>query len=160
LRILGIAAVAGGVLRIGNSFAPATLGAGTLEVLYFVTDVLLLFGLCGLQLGGVATSGWSGRVGFALGVVGILVIRSAALFGASGYMIGAGLLLFGLLVWSVAALVRRGAPRLAPILWLSSLVLAGVGALAPGLTVPTALAGVAFGLGFVVAGMELSRARG
>jgi hypothetical protein len=155
LRLSGAAAVAGGVVRIANSFTGA-FDPRPREFGYFVADVLLLFGLLGIYLPQRALLGRVGMAGFVSGVVGILIIRSSTLFGPSGYVLGAGLLLLGLSAQSVVMLARTGLPKLPPVLWLASLLLAVAGA-AGGLAWSTELAGVSFGAGFVVAGWPLVR---
>jgi hypothetical protein len=155
-RLSGAAAVAGGILRIANSFTAGAFDARTRELGYFVTDVLLLFGFLGIYLPRRALLGRVGLAGFVCGVVGILIIRSSTSFGPNGYVIGAGLLLVGLSAQSGVMLARTDLPKLPPILWLTSLVLAVAGALG-GLPSATVLAGVPFGAGFVLAGWPLAR---
>ncbi len=156
-RISGAAAIAGGLLRVASTFTASALDASTLQLSYFVTDVMLLFGLLGIYLRNRDALRWGGSIGFALGMVGILTIRSAALLGSKGYEIGAGALLVGLAILGFAALAYRTSARVPAVLWLTSLVLGTVGAVAPGFAWSTALAGIAFGLGFALAGWELLR---
>jgi hypothetical protein len=141
---------------MANSFTASAFDVRSRELGYFVTDVLLLFGFLGIYLPRRALLGRVGVAGFVAGVVGILTIRSSALFGPNGYVIGASLLLIGLSAHSVVMLARTRLPKLPPVLWLTSLLLAIAGALG-GLAWSTALAGVAFGAGFVVAGWPLAR---
>ncbi len=99
--------------------------------------------------------GIAGLIGFVSGVVGILVIRSAALFGPQGYVIGATLLLAGLVAMNGPALIRRDRPICPPLLWLAAFVL-GVASL---VYAPLAwVAGTVFGIGYVFAGIALLRA--
>jgi hypothetical protein len=155
-RLSGVAAVAGGVLRIANSFTSGAFDVRTRDFAYFVTDVMLLFGFLGIYLPRRALLGRVGLAGFVSGVVGILIIRSSTSFGPNGYVLGAGLLVIGLSAQSVVMLARTGLPKLPPVLWLTSLLLAMAGALG-GLAWSTALAGVSFGAAFVVAGWPLAR---
>ena len=157
LRVGGVCAVLGGLLRIVDTFTTQVLPQGTTAVLYFVTDVLLLAGVAGLWMTRRATIGFAGTAGLAIFVVGILMIRASA-FGAGSYQLGATVALLGLALSSIETLLRRNAAILAPVLWLVSLA-AGVAATAGIAPVPmTATAGVAFGAGFVAAGWRVLRA--
>jgi len=161
LRAAALCAIAGGALRIADSFTANSLPAGTLAMLYLVTDMLLLAGIAGVWWRRRASLGRMGAAGVAIFVAGILAIRIAAfgMFGANGYQFGATLALLGLAAYSIEALFRRGAAPFAPLLWLVSLGcgIAGAAGLAPGAL--TVAAGVCFGAGFVAAGAEsLTRA--
>jgi hypothetical protein len=155
VRVSGLAAVVGGLLRIANTFTGAWLGARALGILYFVEDLLLLAGLLGIYFSRRRESGIVGLVGFALGVVGLFTIRSASLFGAFGYQLGAGELLVGLSILGAKRLAAG--QRAVPLLFFSALAL-GLTSLVPSLAGPGAiLAAVAFGLGYTLAGVELLR---
>ncbi|MEJ0043599.1 MAG: hypothetical protein WDM81_15890 [Rhizomicrobium sp.] len=151
LRAGGLAAILGGSLRIADSFATNALPQGTLALLYLVTDVFLLAGIAGLWVKQRAGLRIAGTIGLAMFVVGILLVRASA-FGAGTYQAGATVALLGLAVYSVESLLRRISA--APVLWLGAFAagIAGAAGLAPGAM--TVLAGVAFGLGFVMAGIE------
>jgi hypothetical protein len=156
LRAGGLAAVAGGVLRAVDTFASEVLTQGPLAVLYFATDVLLLAGVAGLWWKRRASLGIAGVAGLAIFVLGILVVRASAL-GVGSYQIGAAIALLGLVLYSLETLITRRAAIWAPIAWLVSLA-AGIAATVGMQPVAmTALAGVAFGLGFVAAGAEIVR---
>jgi hypothetical protein len=156
LRAGGLAAVAGGVLRTIDTFAAEALTQGPLAVLYFVTDVFLLAGVAGLWWKRRASLGIAGAGGLAIFVLGILVVRASAL-GVGSYQLGATIALLGLALYSVETLITRRAPVWAPSIWLLSLAagIAATGGLQP--VAMTALAGIAFGVGFVVAGVEILR---
>src|SRR5262249_25627084 len=123
---------------------------------YFVTDVFLLAGVAGLWWKRRASLGIAGASGLAIFVLGILAVRASAL-GVGSYQLGATIALLGLALYSVETLVTRRAGVGAPIAWLLSLAagLAATVGLQP--VAMTALAGVAFGVGFVVAGAEILR---
>jgi len=70
IRIGAIAALVGGTLRFGSSFIPWVEGSVSLETLYFVTDVALLFGLFAIYLARAVRLGLLGLVGFAIAAVG------------------------------------------------------------------------------------------
>ena len=156
LRASGFAAAAGGVLRVVDAFTTEVLSQGTLAALYLLTDAFLLAGVAGLWWTRRASLGVTGAVGLAIFVLGILMVRASAL-GIGAYQLGAAVALVGLAIYSLETLVTRRASAWAPTAWLGSLA-AGLAATAgyqP--AAMTALAGVAFGAGFVVAGMEVLR---
>ena len=155
LRLSGWAAVAGGALRIADTFTTA-LPASTLAVLYLVTDVLLLTGIAGVWIRQRRELGLIGNISLAVFVVGILMIRASA-FGVLGYQPGAAVALIGMSLYSVDALVKRSTPVWAPLLWLLALA-AGIASVAGYQPVTMfAVAGVSFGLGFVAAGVTVLR---
>jgi hypothetical protein len=157
VRVLGIAAIAGGVLRIVDSFTTGVLSPQILALLYFNTDVLLLLGMAGIYWSRRAMLGIAGIAGVVLFTLGIVWIRIAAfaMSGANGYPLGAAIALLGLGVLSADELLRGRDEKAAAIFWLAALLFAVVGAL--GLMAPlmTIAAGVAFGAGFVMAGRKL-----
>jgi hypothetical protein len=155
LRAGGIAAIAGGALRVGEPLLKAVLTGNALPLSYFLIDVFLLLGLIGWYGWRAEKLGIAGLIGFVSGVVGILAIRTGALFGPQGYVIGATLLLAGLVVMNGPALIRRDRPICPPLLWLAAFVL-GLGSLA---CAPLAwVAGAVFGIGYIFAGIALLRA--
>src|SRR5665213_750777 len=152
LKLGGVAAIAGGELRLSEPLLKAAFTGNALQLSYFAIDVFLLLGLIGWYGWRAEKLGIAGLIGFVSGVVGILVIRSAALFGPQGYVIGATLLLVGLVVMNGPALVRREGPICPPLLWLAAFVL-GLASLAyPPLAF---VAGTVFGIGYIFAGISL-----
>jgi len=151
-RISGLCAIAGGLLRAANTFAAGAVDPHTLQLLYFAIDVLLVFGLMGIYLGARQKLGLAGLAGFAVSVIGLLIVRSGALFG--GYQTGAAVVLTGTVLLGIAMLLHTKA-RTAPLLWLSSLALGIASIAAPRIFLTTALAGVAYGAGFAAAGYRL-----
>lgn len=155
LKLGGIAALAGGALRVASTFTTHLLDPYTLTLTYLVTDVFLLFGLMGWYASRADKLGVNGVVGFAIAVIGILIIRSADLFPGYGYLIGATALLAGLVVMSIPTLIRRDGPVVAPGLWLLSF-LCGLASIA---VAPLAIvSAVLFGAGFICAGIGLLKA--
>lgn len=153
-RSLGVSAIIGGVLRTANSFTDGVVAAPTLELIYFATDLFLLLGTCGWYFSRAARLGSPGQTGFVLSVLGVLAIRSAALFGPRGYVAGAAVFLIGLAIMNLLTLFRRDGPITPPLIWLVSLVFA-IMALTSGPL--AAVAGAIFGLGFIAAGISLWR---
>ncbi len=153
-KTLGVAATIGGALRIVDSFTGSVFDMPTLDRMYFATDVFLLLGTAGWYFSRAQKLGSPGLTGFALSVLGISAIRSQALFGPRGYVVGAAIFLIGLSIMNLLTLFRRDGPRAAPAIWILSLVFA-VLALTSGPL--AAIAGAIFGLGFIVAGVSLWR---
>jgi hypothetical protein len=157
IRASGLAAILGGALRIVDAFTTDMLSRDVLAVLYFVTDVLLLAGVAGLWRQRRASLGVAGMSGLAVFVLGILAVRASAL-GFGTYQLGAAIALLGLAIYSVETLLRGSTAGWAPCAWLVSLVAGAAAAAGFQPLMMTALAGVAFGAGFVVAGTETLRA--
>jgi hypothetical protein len=154
-RLGAAGAVAGGALRIAGDFLP-TLHASSsaIEQAYFVTDLFLLLGAFALFARNASRIGWTGLVGFLVFFVGILFVRSPQVGSAiGGYRTAAAIALIGINGFGVAMLVTQTA-RIAPMLWLGSLVagIAASGGVQPELALVAS--GALFGLGFVVAGMR------
>lgn len=142
LRAAGMAAIAGGSLRIADSFLKAP--PDRLGLLYFFTDVLLLGGIAGLWSKRRTTLGIAGTPGIAVFAAGILMVRASAL-GVGTYTLGATISLLGLALYSIDALFKGS--RVAPIAWLAALTAGVLGSVVA--------AGVLFGLGFVAAGLDI-----
>lgn len=155
LKLGGVAAIAGGALRLGEPLLKAAFTGNAFQLSYFVIDIFLLLGLVGWYSWRAEKLGIAGLIGFVSGAVGILAIRSANLFGPQGYMLGATLLLVGLAVMNAPALIRREGPICPPLLWLIAFV-CGLGSLVyPPLAF---VAGTVFGIGYIFAGISLLRA--
>lgn len=154
MRIGAWTAITGGALRIADSFAPGRLPEATLAALYFVTDVLLLGCIAAIAWAQRNRLGAVGKLGIAVFVGGILAVRASA-FGIGGYALGAAVSLIGLAIYAGEALIARQTAAVAPILWIVALALGVAGALGISPDVLTVAAGVAFGLGFVAAGMTI-----
>lgn len=153
-RLSGLAAIAGGALRIANTLTAHVVDADILALTYLLTDVLLLLGLTGWYVSRAGSLGVCGAVGFAVAVSGILVIRSADLFPGYGYPVGATALLAGLVIMSIPTLLRRDRPILSPVLWLLALLCALASIAISPLAIVSA---VLFGAGFICAGLGLMR---
>jgi hypothetical protein len=155
VRVAGLAALAGGILRLIN-IVTTSLPQGTLAALYFITDALLLTGVAGLWISRRAAMGVVGTLGLSIFAVGILVIRASA-FGIGSYPLGAVMALVGLAIYSLGALVRRYTAMWAPICWLTALPPAITAGLLPPGGLLIGLSAALFGAGFILAGLELLR---
>jgi hypothetical protein len=152
MRLSGICAIAGGLLRASGSFAGGVVSGDRLQMFYFATDVFLIFGLAGIYGAGRRSLGVLGLAGFVTAIVGLLIVRSGELFG--GYRTGAAIALAGTVLLGLAMLLHTKA-RAAPLLWLSSLALGIASVAAPQIFLASALTGVTYGAGFVAAGYRL-----
>jgi hypothetical protein len=154
LALGATAAMIGGALRIVSAFAPYTPDSAWLEALYGVIDVALLLGLLGIGLFAADRLGAAGFGCFivALGALASIVGPDAQVFGVDFYRAGAGIFVLALAGLAVALL--RARLLIGPAgLWLAS---AAAGALsATGSTIAFAIAGVALGAGFLLAGAAL-----
>jgi hypothetical protein len=160
-RLSGLAAVAGGALRIVAAF-PVTQDAVTLQWLYTAIDVLLLMGLMGIYLARAERLGFLGLASFGVAVAALSFIGGpdADPFGFSTYEQGAAALAIAMVGLSIAWLQRGERPIWAPLCWFGSVVVVGAFGLIPALaSYGFEAAGVLFGLGFALAGVELLRPR-
>lgn len=158
LRLAALAAIVAGLLRAADPFLGAAhLSGTTQQQLWFVIDVLLLFGATGIYLANRA-AGVAGFVGYLVFVIGILVVRSAGVsfFGFGGYQAGATVALLGIALFAASLLVRR-AQIAAAVLWLTSLAAGLASRTGIGAAYLVALSGILFGFGFVAAGVRLLR---
>lgn len=154
-----IAAITAGVLRAGTSFLPSSASGTGIELLYLVIDLLLLFAIVAVYAYVRERSGVAGLVGFVLALAGTgsIVGPDGTLGGVDMYVAGASTLSLGLAVLSVGAWRRAALPRAACALWLGSTVIGVGGYTIRGPGVLVTLAGLAFGIGFVVAGLRMWR---
>jgi len=157
IRLGGLAAILAGVLRAAAAFLPAMEPSVALEWLYLLIDVLLLFGLLGVYAYQHAESGIWGFAGFLLAAIGLESIGGpdGKIGDVDIYTAGATLIGIGLVVLAVGSWRGQKLPRYVPTLWVLSTVVGMSGFLVAGSTVPFQIAGVAFGLGFVGAGIRL-----
>ena len=124
---------------------------------YFITDLLLLCGMCGIYLTRSHRLGLAGFTGFVVFWIGIFMVRSStlSLFGYSAYLIGATVTLLGAVALGAELLLREVFPRWAPVLWIAALFLGMFGLRPAWAGWSVTLAGVVFGLGFIAAGASL-----
>ncbi len=159
IRLGAIAALVGGTLRFGSSFIPWVEGSVPLESFYFVIDVALLFGLITIYLACADRLGWLGLSGFVIAAIGQAAIIGPdhVPFGIDVYVVGAQVIVIGLLLLS-ADMLRKGVyPAWVAGLWIAvPIVSLGLGVLDP---TPYGwgyfLGGMLFSLGFIAAGLAL-----
>jgi hypothetical protein len=157
VRLSAVAAIFGGAMRVADGLLIASATPQIQQLAYFLTDFLLLIGLCGIYLTLSHRLGMTGLLGFVLSFLGILMVRSSALslFGFSAYLMGASVTLFGVVAIGIAMLLKNAFPKPAPILWIISLVIGVAGLFPFAMSWGVTLAGVMFGIGFVAAGFGL-----
>ena len=158
LRLAGASAALGGALRVAAAFIPPA-ASPELELLYFVIDAALLFGLFGIYASEHRRIGWLGLAGFVAAAIGqaSIVGPDSDYAGVNIYATASAVIGIGLAIMSVAMLLFGRFPRFIPALWIGSL-LVGLGSVVlPGR--PAAaflLAGILFALGFLAAGVFLA----
>ena len=159
IRLGGFSAIVAGLLRAGSSFIPyLTTEQGIfLEVLYLITDVLILFALLGVYGYQHEKAGVWGFMGFLLALIGTAIIvgpdgsiGNMEMYVVGALMISIGVLLLGIGTWRADQLSRG-----VPILWILSTVVGIGGFLMSGSGWTLVIAGVAFGLGFLLAGVNI-----
>jgi hypothetical protein len=159
-RLAGCAAMIAGLLRVGASFLPAGMtSAAALEWFYLVIDVAIAFALVGIYTYQHSRMGVVGFIGFVLALAG-----TESIGGPDGnigdvdiYRAGAAVIGIGMVLLATGSLQAAQLPRYVAVLWIASTVV-GLGSfVSPGSTLPFLLAGVAFGLGFIGAGIHMWR---
>lgn len=159
LRLSGLAAFLGGVLRVASPVFGALMPDEALHLMWVGTDLLLLFGTFGLWTATRrATEAW-GVVALVVMMIGLLLVRSSAerIFGPNSYGVGAGIWGLGQAILGATLLITRSGFRLASILWLASLVLGLAGQRIELWLDGFGWAGIAFAAGWICAGLTLMR---
>lgn len=155
-RFLAASAIAGGVLRVVNAFTADLLNPQLLQIAYALTDVLLLLGLAGLLLAWRDELERLGYAGVAVAAIGLTVIRATAFssLAMDSYAIGATIALIGVALLAADLLWRHIGSRITPLFWIAAFLL-GVWSAFGGQAALRTLAGIAFGAGFAVVGIDL-----
>ena len=156
IRLGGLAAIAGGLLRGVAAFVPGTAPLATREPLYICTDICILFGLMGLYARIHRETGWCGFLGFVLGVVGIGVILApdATIGGIPVYPVRALTFLVGSNLIAADSWKQSLVPRWILGGWILSTML-GIAGFGTGLGALIVVAGVIFAISFSAAGVTL-----
>jgi len=158
--LAGIAAVVGGLTDLVGPLLYPHLAEPARQAVYVLIDVLLLFGLLGLQSAAGRAMGWFGLVGFVVAVSGVLLVRSSSanVLGPSTYTIAASVWAVGMAIIGLAQLRPRTPFRMAGYLWMLTVIIPLVAMLfrdhRPS---QQAFAHALFALGFIVTGVQLVR---
>lgn len=157
LRLGGLAAIIAGILRGINSFLPTNLPSVTLEILYLITDVFILFGIMGIYGFEHQESGMWGFVGFLLAIVGtgIIIGPDGSIGSVNMYPVGSLILAAGLVLLAVGSWSAQKFPRWVPSCWVLSTIVGFIGYFSPGLNLLFVISGVIFGIGFAGAGFKI-----
>jgi hypothetical protein len=155
IRVGGGAAIVGGVLRGVGSFA-----SGGSEVarqsLYFIVDLLLLFGVFAAYLQNHEALEGRGAAGFLTTVFGILLVRSSrAVPGLDLYPAGALSVAIGWTLLSHDWWKRANGPAFVPVLFVLSIVAGFVGQIVPRAAVLFVVSGVIFAAAMVGVGRHV-----
>jgi hypothetical protein len=159
IRLGAVAAMTAGILRAGTSFNAYSASGVAVEVLYLAIDLLLLFALVAIYAYVRERSGWLGLAGFVLALAGTscIVGPDGTLGGVDMYVAGATTLSIGLAVLSVGAWRATALPRAVCALWIGSTLIGVGGHVVQGLGATFTMAGLAFGVGFFLAGLKMWR---
>lgn len=157
MRLGGLAAIIAGIMRAINSFLPANLSSVTLEILYLVTDIFILFGIMGIYGFEHQESGLWGFWGFLLASVGtgIIIGPDGSIGGVNMYPVGSLMLAAGLVLLAVGSWIANRLPRWVSIAWVLSTIVGFIGYFSPGLNLLFVGSGIIFGSGFAGAGLRV-----
>ncbi len=155
IRWGGLAAIIAGILRGVNSFLPSSTPGVPIELLYLLTDILIILGLIGLYGFQHQESKLWGFWGFLLAIIGIAVIRTGTISGIKVYAIGASIFVVGLSLFAVGSWLAGKLPRWVSIVWVLSTTVGFVGYFLPGFSLLFTISGVLFGIGFAGAGLQV-----
>ena len=160
IRLGGLAAILAGILRGFNSFLPNDVPVVTLEILYLLTDIFILFGIMGLYGFQYRESGWWGFSGFLLAIIGtgMIIGPDGSIAGVNMYPVGSLIFAAGLTALAVGAWIANKLSRWIPVGWLVSTILGFIGYFSPGLGLLFVVSGVIFGISFAGAGFEVRSA--
>jgi hypothetical protein len=158
-RLAGLAAVLGGVIDLFGPLAYPHLAEPVRLSTYVLIDVLLLFGMLGVQSVAGRVMGWPGLVGFVIAVSGVLLVRTSAagIWGAASYTVASAVWSIGMVVVGATLLARKGPFRAAAALWIAAFVIGLAGLALKDQGLAHRVAGWCFALGFVAAGVILAR---
>ena len=159
LRLSGVAALLGGLLRVSSPFFGMLLPDEALHLLWAGTDLLLLLGTFGLWASTRRATGVWGVVALVVMLIGLLLVRTSAerIFGPQSYGVGAGIWGLGQAILGAALLITRSGFRVSSILWLVSLVLGLAGERIDLWLDGFGWAGIVFAAGWICAGLTLAR---
>lgn len=155
LRLSGLVAILGGILRGVSSFVAADAPTVEISILYLLTDVFILLGLIGIYGFQHRESGLWECFGLLLAIIGIAMIRAGAISGVVLYSVGASIFAVGLSLFAVGSWKAKKLPQWVALFWILSTILGFIGYFTPGLALLFVISGVVFGVGFAGAGIEV-----
>jgi drug/metabolite transporter (DMT)-like permease len=157
LRWGGRSAILGGILRGINSFLPIETPTSILELMYFLTDICILFGLMAIYGFQHEESGRWGFAGFVFSIIGtgIIIGADGYISGVNMYPVGSLILAVGLVLLSIGSWIADRLPHWIPICWTSSTLLGILGYFIPSFSLLFVISGVLFGLAFAGAGKQI-----
>lgn len=155
IRLGGLAAIMAGILRGVNSFLPSSIPVVQLELLYLLTDILIILGMIGLYRFQHQESKLWGFWGFLLAIIGIAVIRTGTISGVKIYAIGASIFVVGLSLFAIGSWIAHKLPQWISVVWILSTIIGFIGYFVTGLNILFTISGVLFGVGFAGAGLRV-----
>jgi hypothetical protein len=157
--LAGIAAVVGGLIDLVGPLLYPHLAEPARQAVYVAIDVLLLFGLLGLQSAAGRAMGVTGLVGFVVAVSAILLVRSSAtnVLGPATYALASSIWVVGMVVISAAILRKRLPFKTSAGLWIAALVIGLAGLALKDQGLAHRLAATCFALASVALGVQLVR---
>ena len=143
-----------------SAFVPYEPQSLPLELLYFVIDVGLLFGLVGIYVYRAQTLGAAGFAGAALALMGqaMIVGPDATLDGFNTYDAALPIIVAGLAILSIQIIRTQCYPAWIGWLWIATPVLSLGGTVAGAAEFGFLLGGTAYGMAFLGAGAALRSA--
>jgi hypothetical protein len=162
LRLAGAATIVGAAIDIAAPFLIyPRLADPWSHLVYVIIDLLLLLGMLGVWSASRRSASALGLTGFVLALLGVMLVRtsSAEIFGGASYVIASSLWSIGMVVWAVD-LMRAKVFRIPAGLWIVALVIGLVGLAMKDHGPVAHVAKMSFIIGFVVAGLDLIKARG
>lgn len=157
VRLSGLAAILAGLLRGVNSLAPSSTPSVTLELLYLLTDIFILFGIMGIYGFQYKESGLWGFLGFLFATIGtgMIIGPDGEVSGINMYPVGASILALGLTCLAIGSWIASKFPRWVPMFWVISSILGFIGYFIPNFRLLFVASGVIFGIGFAGAGIKI-----
>lgn len=154
----GVTALIAGALRVAAAWQTGLQGLIEPELLYFIIDAGFLFGTVALYLRHAEALGVAGLAGFVPALFGVALILGpdVPLMGFDLYATGSTLLAAGMALQSAVALFRQ-VPFGGAHFFLGTFALGVAAQFVPAVPFHYEVAGTLFGLGFVMAGVQLVR---
>lgn len=153
IRWSGVAGVLGGLWTLMTPFS----AVGSDQMWYFaIGTTLMIFTVTGIYAAQVEKSGWFGLAGYIMVVIGeVLFMIEGDPADPMGVLAGS-LYAVGLLMLAIGTYRAGVFSKRPPLLWLAAIVIGVPGfAIESLMSVLIIVASVAYGLGFILAGVEL-----